>query len=93
METMWITTEDNPFDPFDQFDEWYAFDEDHGYCTCGYIMRIAETSLSQTDDESTDATNEACMEIARLNPNGMYKLVRRTDLDEDEEDEDDDDES
>lgn len=28
-----LTTEDNPFDPFTQYDEWYAFDYEKGYHT------------------------------------------------------------
>ena len=27
-----LTTIDNPFDPFEQFDEWLMFDKQKGYC-------------------------------------------------------------
>ena len=39
--TCMITTIDNPYNPFTQFDEWYAFDEGKGYCTSGYLARIS----------------------------------------------------
>ena len=29
-EQLWITTNDNPFDFFTQFDDWYLFDESKG---------------------------------------------------------------
>ena len=29
-----LTTVDNPYNPFDQFDSWYQFDMDKGYGTC-----------------------------------------------------------
>ncbi len=39
-----LTTLDNPFDPFSQFDEWYAWDERAGYHTTSFLARIVKTS-------------------------------------------------
>ena len=39
-----ITTVDNPFDPFDEFDAWFRFDTDHGYNSCGVLARFIYTS-------------------------------------------------
>ncbi len=39
-----LTTEDNPYNPFTNFDEWYAFDTQKGYNTCGYLARVSFTS-------------------------------------------------
>lgn len=72
-----LTTIDNPFDPFDQFDEWYAFDEAKGYCTSGYLARIVKTSNELSDDEQDEATNEAIDEIIEMHPDGFYKKVVR----------------
>ena len=41
MPDIWITTTDNPFDFFTQFDDWFQFDESKGYHTCSYVARIA----------------------------------------------------
>lgn len=77
METM-LTTIDNPFNPFTQFDEWFAFDESKGYHTCGYLARITKASdeLSQIDEDL--AIESAIDEIIRLNILGIYKKVTRT---------------
>ena len=54
-----LTTLDNPFDPFTQFDEWYDFDESKGYHSCSYLARIAKTS-----DELSEADEEKAIELA-----------------------------
>jgi len=41
MQEAMLTTIDNPFNPFTQFDEWKDFDETQGYYTCPYLARIA----------------------------------------------------
>lgn len=76
MENFWVTTIDNPFNPFTQFDDWHRFDEDHGYHTCEYIARIAKTSNELDEAAYSNAINVAVDEIVRLNINGLYKKVR-----------------
>ena len=75
MKAIMLTTIDNPFDPFTQFDEWKAFDEQKGYFTCSYLARIAKTSdeLSEVDEDL--AIEEAINEIVRLNVLGIYRKV------------------
>lgn len=70
-----LTTADNPFNPFTQFDEWQKFDESKGYYTCAYLARIVKTSdeLSETDEAL--AIRQAIDEIVRLNVLGIYKKV------------------
>ena len=36
-----LTTFDNPYDPFEQFTQWFMFDEEKGYHTTAYLGRIA----------------------------------------------------
>ena len=76
MEGKWLTTIDNPFDPFTQFDDWNRFDRDKGYYTCEYLARVAKTSNDLDEEAYSNAINEAVDSIARLNVNGMYKIVR-----------------
>lgn len=67
-----LTTTDNPYSPFDQFDQWYAYDVFHGYHTCEYIGRIARTSPSLSESDNDEAYDDAMNAILELNPNGMY---------------------
>lgn len=77
-----LTTKDNPFNPFTQYDLWYAFDtsrrfipELNGvYATCcsAYQARIAVTSDDLTDEENNEIIDEAIEEIIRLDPFGIY---------------------
>lgn len=78
MEVYMLTTIDNPYDPFTQFDEWYAYDERKGYCTCGYIDRIAKTSSELSASDQIFATNQAINEILEQNVLGIYKKVVKT---------------
>lgn len=39
-----LTTSDNPYDPFKQWDEWYQYDESHGYHSSSLLARLAPTS-------------------------------------------------
>ena len=72
-----LTTTDNPYDPFDQFDEWFAFDERHGYHTCSYLDRITKSSSNLSASDQNFAVNEAIDEILKYNVLGIYKKVSR----------------
>nr|FAA03056.1 MAG TPA: hypothetical protein [Siphovirus LN-2020-2] len=72
-----LTTEDNPFDPFDEFEEWFNFDVTQGYHTCAYLARVATTSTDLTEADQVEATNEAIEEILELNLTGNYQVVER----------------
>lgn len=75
MKQVMLTTTDNPFDPFTQFEDWYKFDESKGYFTCSYLARITKSSeeLSETDERF--AIELAINEIVDLNVLGLYKKV------------------
>ena len=77
MQDVMLTTTDNPYDPFTQYDEWYAFDARKGYHTPSYLARIVVTSdeLSEVDQELL--IDEAVDEIVETNVLGIYKKVTR----------------
>lgn len=72
-----LTTFDNPFDPFDQFDLWYRFDCDKGYFSCSYLDRIARTSESLSDEENDREIERAIDEIIKYDFMNVYKKVKR----------------
>lgn len=72
-----LTTEDNPYDPFDEFSEWFAFDVSHGYATTAYLGRVAYTSSELSQADQIEASNEAVIDAFALNLAGNYKIVAR----------------
>lgn len=75
-----LTTVDNPFNPFTQFDEWYAFDESMGYHTCSYLARITKSSYELSEADDILAQELAIDEIIKLNVLGIYKKVKEKDF-------------
>ena len=37
MEESMLTTIDNPYDPFEEFDDWRSYDEREGHYTLAYL--------------------------------------------------------
>ena len=74
-----LTTVDNPFDPFTQFDEWYQFDQQLGYNSSSFLARVARLSPYLSPADETAALHAAIDEIVRENVSGMHtKAFRRT---------------
>ena len=78
MPETFVTTLDNPYDFWTQFDEWFEFDTEKGYNTCAYIARIAKTSSEMSEKEYAEEVNHAVNEILRLNLTGNYVKTVRT---------------
>lgn len=72
-----LTTVDNPWNPFTNYDEWYTFDHDMGYDTPGFLARIANISLELPETDVDSSIEQAIDEICTLNVNGMYKKAVR----------------
>jgi hypothetical protein len=67
-----LTTTDNPWDPFTEWQEWFAFDLVHGYNTPGLLARVAKFSLEVSDADQDVLIAAAIDEIVRENPLGIY---------------------
>lgn len=70
-----LTTIDNPYNPFTQFSQWFMFDAEKGYDSCGYIGRIAHTSDELSDEENIDEIERAIDEILKYDFTNMYKKI------------------
>ena len=83
MKEVAITTIDNPYDPFTQFDEWFAFDESKGYHTCAYLARIIRSSQELSIKDQMIAKEQAVDSICSENILGIYRKVVKEESDED----------
>ena len=75
LETM-LTTIDNPFDPFTQFQDWYTYDCSKRYYTCNYLDRIVITTKQMNQEQIDQAYEKGMKEIVAFNPL-FYKLVSK----------------
>lgn len=73
-----LTTIDNPFNPFEDFDSWLQFDIEKGYYSCSYLARIAKTSDQLSDYENNLEIERAIDEIIAIDPFNLYKKVSST---------------
>ena len=76
MATM-LTTVDKPYDPIDDFMNWYMFDVEKGYNSCSYLARIAKTSEQFTDLENEEEIERAIDEIIKYDFMNMYVKIKR----------------
>lgn len=72
-----LTTIDNPYDPFEQFTQWFLFDEEKGYHSTSYLGRIARISDQLSDVENDEEIERAIDEIIRYDFQGIYKKVKK----------------
>lgn len=77
MKVAMLTTTDNPFDPFDQFDDWFNYDEQKGYHSCSLLARIAKTSEELPENLNQIEIERAIDEICEINTLGIFKKVVR----------------
>ena len=70
-----LTTVDNPYSPFTQWDEWYMYDTMMGYNTLAFLARIARESEDMSEADQALAIDQAMDEIIKENVSGMHRLV------------------
>lgn len=74
-----LTTFDNPFNPFEQFNSWFLFDVEKGYNSCSYLARIANLSDDLSQDEVDKEIERAIDEIIKYDFMNVYKKVTKQD--------------
>lgn len=71
-----LSTIDNPYNPFTEYDKWADFDEEQkGYYSAAYLGRVALTSHTLSDEENDEERERAIKEIVDLDPFGLYIRV------------------
>lgn len=79
-----LSTIDNPYDPFDQYSEWYNWDIVAGYNSCSLLDRIAVTSTDLSLANQDEAIERAIDEIVMENVTGVFIKVTKV-IDDDSE--------
>lgn len=74
-----LTTIDNPFDPFAQWDEWFEWDAAAGYNTPGLLARIAHVSDDLSEGDQHVIIQNAIDDCVRENVLGVLTKVKRGD--------------
>ena len=69
-----ITTIDNPFSPFTQFDEWYQYDTSFGYDTLGVLNRMSLSSSQLSEKDQKRIEEDSMIALVKMLPD-TYKLV------------------
>jgi len=75
--TYMLSTKDNPFNPFTEWDEWYMYDVDHGWNSNEILERIATTSSYFTEGENDYEIERAIDKIVAIDPLQMYIKVSK----------------
>src|SRR4051812_28531688 len=81
-----LSTIDNPYNPFDQFPEWYAWDVLNEYNSCSLLGRIVVNSDALSPAMQEEATALAIEEIVRENVTGVFIKVTKVVPDQSEHD-------
>lgn len=68
-----LTTVDNPWDPVDNFDSWMQFDLEKGYDSCALLAKVAKVSDQFSEEEYSDAVENAIDEIIKYDFLHVYK--------------------
>lgn len=61
-----LTTPDNPYNPFTDFDQWFRYDVGAGYNTPMRLASISQTSELFSDEENNASIEEAINQLMQL---------------------------
>lgn len=68
-----ISTKDNPYDPLVEFDKWYNFDLNHGYCSLNLLdLHMPDDTSWATEEEEQELVSQAIDEIIANDMENLY---------------------
>lgn len=77
MKVSMLTTVDNPYDPFDQFDSWQAFDSQKGYNSCELLARACVSIESLSEKVYQEQIENAIDEIVENDFTQLFAKVSK----------------
>ena len=72
-----ITTVDNPYDPIDQFRNWFTYDVLNQHNTCERLARVANVTDLLSEAEQDSEIERAIDEIIETDPENKYRKIKR----------------
>lgn len=79
LEDAMLTTYDNPFNPFEEFEQWFKYDMIHGHDCCGKLARLCGTSVNVLSDEINELDADKAMdEIINEEPLIYLKVTKES---------------
>lgn len=72
-----LSTIDNPYNPFEDFQNWYNYDSDKGYNSCGILARIIGDFDDLAPNEEAFLTESAIDSFIKSDPTKMYIKVQK----------------
>lgn len=90
MAQVMLSTIDNPYNPFENFDEWYAFDElkaieENRPTCCSYLARMLFESDDVSYNEQEEIMEMVIDDIVELNLTGKFvKITKKNETKEQE---------
>lgn len=77
-----LSTLDNPYNPFTQYDEWYIFDCQKGYYSCSYLAREFEAHHKPylTEEQKAKQIQEVIQNIVDNDKSGIFCKVTRNEV-------------
>lgn len=73
-----LSTFDNPYDPFTQWDEWLQFDLRSGHDTNALLGRVVAYSSELSESDQEIAIESAIDDIVQNDPELIYKKVKKS---------------
>lgn len=70
-----LTTIDNPYNPFTDFNNWLLYDNNKGYNSLSYLARIANVSDAMSEEETNAAIDDAIDEIVKYDFMNIYTIA------------------
>lgn len=74
-----ITTIDNPYDPFDDFEHWLLFDKEKGYNTSDKLGRLTNLKNDMSSVEENIEVEKGIDKLIEIDPLSIYEKIIRYD--------------
>lgn len=72
-----LSTVDNPFNPWTEYDDWLRFDEQSGYYSNQLLARVSIDNEDLNEELQEQLIQIAILEIIKENVSGMHRRVPR----------------